>query len=126
MGSVRNSTPTDFADGVTLRAVLADKYQTSPFGCRLLCEGEFSYTQQNCAPGKKWPLGLAPYHSSLLPLQQIIRLVSVPGEPLHIEGMLTGGWWQMRVGEPWQPVTDKRMIGRSGLQAIQRCVRPNF
>jgi hypothetical protein len=61
-GSIRNRTPTDFADCVTLRAVLADKYQTPPFGCRLLCEGEFSCTQQNCAPGKKWPSGLAPYH----------------------------------------------------------------
>jgi hypothetical protein len=61
-GCIRNRAPTDFADGVTLRAVLADKYETSPFSCRLLCEGEFSYTEQNCAPGKKWPWGLAPYH----------------------------------------------------------------
>jgi hypothetical protein len=30
-GSIRNRTPTDFADAVTLRAVRADKYQTSPF-----------------------------------------------------------------------------------------------
>jgi hypothetical protein len=61
-GSIRNRTPTHFAYGMTLRAVLADKYQTSTFRCRLLCEGEFGYTQQSCAPSKKGPLGLAPYH----------------------------------------------------------------
>jgi hypothetical protein len=54
-GSIRNGTLTNFADSVTLRAVLADKYQTSPLRWRLLCEGGFSYTQQNCAAGKKWP-----------------------------------------------------------------------
>jgi hypothetical protein len=43
--SIRNRTPAYFPYGMTLRAVLADKYQTPPFGCRLLCEGEFSYAQ---------------------------------------------------------------------------------
>jgi hypothetical protein len=30
-GRIRKATPADFADGVTLRAILADEYQTSPF-----------------------------------------------------------------------------------------------
>ena len=53
MGRIRKSTATDFADGVTLRAILADEYQTSPFRWRLFCESNFGYTQQECAPGEK-------------------------------------------------------------------------
>lgn len=52
-GRIRKATPADFTDGVTLRAMLADEYQTSPFRWRLFCESGFSYTQQECAPGKK-------------------------------------------------------------------------
>jgi hypothetical protein len=52
-GRIRKATPADFTDGVTLRAILADEYQTSPFRWRLFCESGFSYTQQECAPGKK-------------------------------------------------------------------------
>ena len=50
---IRNATRPDFTDGVTLRAILADEYQTSPFRWRLFCESGFSYTQQECAAGKK-------------------------------------------------------------------------
>ena len=52
-GRIPKATPAGFADGVTLRAMLADKYQTSPFRWRLFCESGFSYTQQECAPGEK-------------------------------------------------------------------------
>jgi hypothetical protein len=52
-GRVRKTTPADFTDGVTLRAILADEYQTSPFRRRVFRESGFSYTQQECAPGKK-------------------------------------------------------------------------
>ena len=52
-GRIRKAAPADFTDGVTLRAMLADEYQTSPFRWRLFCESGFSYTQQECAPGKK-------------------------------------------------------------------------
>jgi hypothetical protein len=52
-GRIRKATSADFADGVTLRAILADEYQTSPLRWRLFCESGFSYTQQECAPGKK-------------------------------------------------------------------------
>jgi len=52
-GRIRKATPAGFTDGVTLRAILADEYQTSPFRRRLFCESGFSYTQQECAPGKK-------------------------------------------------------------------------
>jgi hypothetical protein len=68
-GSIRNGTPTDFADCVTLRAVLADKYQPSPLRWRLLCEGGFNYTQQNRAAGKKRPSeprGPSRHHSCAL------------------------------------------------------------
>jgi hypothetical protein len=34
-GRIRKATPADFTDGVTLRAILADEYQTSPFRWRL-------------------------------------------------------------------------------------------
>ena len=52
-GRIPKATPAGFADGVTLRAILADEYQTAPFRWRLFCESGFSYTQQECAPGKK-------------------------------------------------------------------------
>jgi len=51
-GRIRKATPAGFTDGVTLRAILADEYQTSPLRWRLFCESGFSYTQQECAPGK--------------------------------------------------------------------------
>jgi hypothetical protein len=52
-GRIRKATSAGFADGVTLRAILADEYQTSSFRWRFFCESGFSYTQQECAPGKK-------------------------------------------------------------------------
>jgi len=52
-GRIRKATAADFADGVTLRAILADEYQTSPLRWRLFCESGFGYTQQECAPGEK-------------------------------------------------------------------------
>jgi len=53
MALLLKATPAGFADGVTLRAILADEYQTSPFRWRLFCESGFSHTQQECAPDKK-------------------------------------------------------------------------
>ena len=55
--SIRRRALTDFADGVTLRAIFADEYQTSSFRGQRFCEGGLSCAQQNCAPDKKWPSG---------------------------------------------------------------------
>jgi hypothetical protein len=74
-GRIRKATPADFTDGVTLRAILAGEYQTSPFRWRLLCESGFSYTQQECAPGKNVPSGLdrpSLYHSCALPARKAV------------------------------------------------------
>src|SRR5215471_21622712 len=73
-GCIRKATPASFADGVTLRAILADEYQTSPFRWRLF--GESGSTKQNCAPGKKWPSGLdglSLYHSCALRITNIAQ-----------------------------------------------------
>jgi hypothetical protein len=43
-GRIRKATPADFTDGVTLRAILADEYQTSPFRWRLFRGSGFSCT----------------------------------------------------------------------------------